>query len=311
MTTTPTGTTALFAASRRRLLSIAYRMLGSRTEAEDVVQETWLRWHAADYRQLQTPVAWLTTVATRLSIDRLRQLQRERQAENTHWLPEPWLDDHVPSAEDAVSRLSDLSYGVLLLLERLTPDERAALLLHEVFDCQYDEIARTLDKTPAHCRQLVRRGKERVQSDRTRRITGEQVCERLVHEFLCAIRNQDKPAMLRLLTADAQVIGTVGDSNHGTTPVASLALTQPVSRFINTVAMLTPSDVRIEAACINCGWGATLFWRGQIALTLSFAMDDAHISTIHAIAKPCKHMDAQSFYSIDAGHLRELMLTPA
>lgn len=98
MTAIPTGATtatALFEASRRRLLSIAYRMLGSVAEAEDVVQETWMRWHAADCRQLQTPVAWLTTVATRLSIDRLRQLQRERLVENTHWLPEPWLDDRL------------------------------------------------------------------------------------------------------------------------------------------------------------------------------------------------------------------------
>jgi len=166
MTRTPISATATFEATRRRLLSIAYRMLGSVAEAEDVVQETWLRWHEAQDLPLKTPVAWLTTVATRLAIDRLRHLQHERATTAVPWLPEPWMDEHAPSAEDAVSMLSDLSYGVLLMLERLSPDERAALLLHEVFDCQYEEIARTLDKTPVHCRQLVRRAKERVQSDR-------------------------------------------------------------------------------------------------------------------------------------------------
>ncbi|WP_050463665.1 sigma-70 family RNA polymerase sigma factor [Herbaspirillum autotrophicum] len=289
MTTTPTAATALFEASRRRLVSIAYRMLGSVSEAEDVVQETWMRWHATDCRQLQTPVAWLTTVATRLSIDRLRQLQRERLVENTHWLPEPWLDDCAPSAEDTVSRLSDLSYGVLLLLERLNPDERAALLLHEVFDCQYEEIARTLDKTPAHCRQLVRRGKERVQSGPARRITGEQVCERLVQDFLCAIRSQDKPAMLRLLAADAMVIG---DGGRRSAPVAGLGVTQAAGRFIDTIAALDLSAITVTTASINGGWGATLAWRGQIVLTLSFEIDNAQISTLYAVARPCRSVPA-------------------
>lgn len=299
MTTTPSAATALFEASRRRLLSIAYRMLGSVSEAEDVVQETWMRWHATDCRQLQTPAAWLTTVATRLSIDRLRQRQRERLVENTHWLPEPWLDDCAPSAEDTVSRLSDLSYGVLLLLERLNPDERAALLLHEVFDCQYEEIARTLDKTPAHCRQLVRRGKERVQSGPARRITGEQVCERLVQEFLCAIRSQDKPAMLRLLAADAMVIG---DGGRSSTPVTGLAVTQSARRFIDTIVTLDLSAIRVDAASINSGWGATLTWRGQIALMLSFDIDSAHINTIYAIAQPCASPALQNFMCTDSRH---------
>lgn len=288
MTKSLTGATVLFEASRRRLLSIAYRMLGSIAEAEDVVQETWMRWHETDHRQLQTPVAWLTTVATRLSIDRLRRLQHERAVENTPWLPEPWLDEHAPSAEDTVSMLSELSYGVLLLLERLNPDERAAMLLHEVFDCQYDEIARTLDKTPAHCRQLVRRAKERVQSNRTRRSASQQVCERLVQEFLCAIYNQDKPAMLRLLAPAAVVIGDGNQADQGNIPVAALAVTQSAARFIDRLAALDFAELRMESVAVNGGWGATLLWRGQLALTLSLEMDGSAISTIYAIARQPK-----------------------
>jgi RNA polymerase sigma factor (sigma-70 family) len=282
---------ALFAASRRRLLSIAYRMLGSVSEAEDVVQETWIRWHEMDHLdhlQLETPVAWLTTVATRLAIDRLRRLQRERAALPGRWLPEPWLDEHAPSAEDAVSMLSDLSYGVLLLLERLSPDERAALLLHEVFDCQYEEIARALGKKPAHCRQLVRRAKERVQSGRARRVTsgvaGEEVCEQLVQDFLCAICSQDKQAMMRLVAPDALVIGDSG----GGAPVACLAATQPAGRFIDAIASPDLSDLTVESVCLNGGWGAGLAWRGNIVLALSFEMDGPCISTIYAVASQRK-----------------------
>ncbi|WP_050476240.1 sigma-70 family RNA polymerase sigma factor [Herbaspirillum rhizosphaerae] len=290
MKETLTESTSLFEASRRRLLSISYRMLGSLAEAEDVVQETWLRWRDADHRTLKTPVAWLTTVATRIAIDRLRHLQRQRAAESVPWLPEPWLDRHAPSAEDAVSMLSDLSYGVLLLLERLSADERAALLLHEVFDCQYEEIAATLDKTPVHCRQLVRRARERVQSGRTRRIADQQLCERLVQDFLSAIAHQDKQAMLRLLAPDAVVIGDSAGDSIGNTPIAGLAdlsVTQPARQFVGALSSLmspASSGMQISAISINDGWGAALACHGRIVLALSFAMEEDGIATIYAVA---------------------------
>lgn len=287
MKETQTESTSLFEASRRRLLSISYRMLGSLSEAEDVVQETWLRWRETDHRTLKTPVAWLTTVATRIAIDRLRHLQRQRAAESVPWLPEPWLDRHAPSAEDAVSMLSDLSYGVLLLLERLSADERAALLLHEVFDCQYEEIAATLDKTPVHCRQLVRRAKERVQSERTRRVADQQVCERLVQDFLSAIAHQDKQAMLRLLAPNAVVIGDSIGNRSGNTPVTGLAVTQPARRFIGALSSLASqasSGMQIGAVSVNGGWGAAIACHGRIVLALSFAIEVDGIATIYAVA---------------------------
>jgi RNA polymerase sigma factor (sigma-70 family) len=183
---------AVFEASRRRLLSIAYRMLGSMAEAEDVVQDTWLRWHAADAAALQTPVAWLTTVATRLAIDRLRRAKRETA------LPEPWLEDESPSGADEVERLCDLSYGVLLMLQRLSPDERAALLLHEVFDVPHGDIARILGLKTEHSRQLVRRARERVQTGPARR-GADADSARLAHAFVDAIRRHDEDAVVRLV----------------------------------------------------------------------------------------------------------------
>lgn len=155
---------AAFEAARRRLLSIAHRMLNSRAEAEDIVQETWLRWHHADRDALRTPVAWLTTVATRLAIDRLRELQRElEQPVAGPWLPEPWDDKTAPPADSHVVKRSDLTYGLTLMFDGLSPEERAALLLYEAFDCSHREIARVLCKEVAACRQIVHRAKLRVQ----------------------------------------------------------------------------------------------------------------------------------------------------
>jgi len=152
-----------FGAVRARLIALAYRMLGSRAEAEDIVQDVWLKWHLADTREVQTPAAWLTTLTTRTAIDRLRNVQRERESQATGWLPEPWLDEFAPSAEELALRAAEMSYGVMLLLERLKPDERAAFVLHEAFDCDYAEIGRILERSATSCRQIVHRARARLQ----------------------------------------------------------------------------------------------------------------------------------------------------
>lgn len=168
------GITA-FEALRSRLESLAYRLLRSRAEAEDVVQDAWLKWHAADANALREPAAWLATITTRLAIDRLRRLRRERMPHAHGALPQTWpgeagdsgssghAADWAPSAEDLALRAAEMSHGLLLLLERLSPVERAAFVLHEGFDCDYAEIARIIGKTPANCRQIVHRARERLQ----------------------------------------------------------------------------------------------------------------------------------------------------
>jgi RNA polymerase sigma factor (sigma-70 family) len=151
-----------FHAQRRRLMSLAYRMLGSRAEAEDVVQDAWLKWHTADSTALREPGAWLTTVVTRLSIDRLRVLQTEHTARESGWLPEPWVDSTAPSPESKVLDGAQLSYGLLLLIDKLSPDERAAFLLREAFDCDYAAISEAIGRQAEHCRQLIHRAKTRL-----------------------------------------------------------------------------------------------------------------------------------------------------
>ena len=129
---------------RRRLWGVAYRMLGSRADADDMVQETYLRWDRAPRGEIRTPEAWLVTATTRLCIDRLRELRTERETYVGPWLPEPLVSDTAPPADQAAELASDLSVAFLALLERLAPEERAAFLLHEVFESDYAEIAQIL-----------------------------------------------------------------------------------------------------------------------------------------------------------------------
>jgi RNA polymerase sigma-70 factor (ECF subfamily) len=252
----------IFEASRRRLLSIAYRMLGSVAEAEDVVQDTWLRWHAADPKALETPVAWLTTVTTRLAIDRLRRLRREKDT-----LPEPWLDEALPSGEDEVSRLCELSYGVLLMLQRLSPDERAALLLHEVFDVPHAEVARILDIKTEHSRQLVRRARTRVQTGPARPpIAANSAADsaRLAHAFVDAIRKHDEDALVRLVRG----VDVVGAAER----IAPQAL--------------LGGGVEARLQGVNGGWGVAVLRYGRIETVLGFEAGMLYVVRPRCLAVP-------------------------
>ena len=164
---TPTGiSVTTFEALRGRLFGLAYRMLGSRADAEDVVQETYVRWHQVTPGSVENPEAWLVTTTSRLAIDRLRRLKTEREAYVGPWLPEPIVTAAPPDRN--LDLAADLSIAFLTLLERLAPEERAAFLLHDVFDVGYREIAAVIERSEAACRQVVHRARERVRGDRKR-----------------------------------------------------------------------------------------------------------------------------------------------
>ena len=171
---------------RPRLFGIAYRMLGSVEDAEDVVQEAYLRWEGTDPDAIRSAEAWLVTVTTRLAINRLRRAATEREHYAGHWLPEPIATAPEPADRRAETR-SDLSLAFLVLLERLSPEERAAFLLRDVFDTGYAEIARVLERTEAACRQLVHRARARVRTERARFRVPVETHERLLERFLAAL----------------------------------------------------------------------------------------------------------------------------
>src|SRR5262245_60959294 len=192
-----------FDQNRRRLWGIAYRMLGSRADADDMVQETWLRWQRAAQEEIRAPQAWLVTATTRLCIDRLREARAEREAYVGPWLPEPLVEESLPAPDEAAELASDLSVAFLAVLERLAPEERAAFLLHDMFDSDYGEIAQILGKSEAACRQIVSRARRRVRAGRPRVQVSAAARTRLLDALVAAIRARDKDALVKLLAEDA------------------------------------------------------------------------------------------------------------
>ena len=190
---------------RPLMQSIAYRMVGSLTEAEDLVQEAFLRLHEA--RDVESPKAWLTTVTTRLAIDHLRSARVRREEYPGTWLPEPVLADPAP---EAVVRAESLSLAVLVLLESLTPVERAVFVLREAFDYGYDEIAAIVGKSEANCRQLAARARRHVEERRPRFEPSREQRDELVRRFVAALQEGETEPLVELLAADVEFYGDGG-----------------------------------------------------------------------------------------------------
>lgn len=204
------GPSAVFEQFRRRLFAVAYRMTGTKADAEDIVQEAYLRWHRADTDEIRSTEAWLVSVVTRLSIDRLRRATVEREAYTGPWLPEPLFGSPSPSPDQQLEFAENLSMAFLVLLERLAPVERAALLLHDVFDCAYPEIARILGKSESACRQVVHRARERVRRDRPRFRVEEEDHRKLVEKFMEATNAGDEATLLSLFAEEATLTSDGG-----------------------------------------------------------------------------------------------------
>ncbi|MFC8199050.1 RNA polymerase sigma-70 factor [Streptomyces sp. NPDC060006] len=200
-----------FEASRPRLEAIAYRLLGSASEAEDAVQETFLRWQAADVDRIEVPVAWLTKVLTNLCLNQLTSARARRETYVGQWLPEPLLGgDPMLGPADTAEQRESVSYAVLALLERLSPNERAVYVLREAFGYPHQEIAEILDITEAACQQVYHRAKKHVADGRARTEVDEATARRIVDEFLAAATSGRTEPLVRLLTEDAVSIGDGG-----------------------------------------------------------------------------------------------------
>jgi RNA polymerase sigma-70 factor (ECF subfamily) len=205
------GAALSFEPQRRRLTGLAYRMLGSVAEAEDAVQEAYLRWHGADRGSVADPRAFLSRTVARLCLDRLRSARARREAYVGAWLPEPWLEATrgpwgEPGEEDAAGEAGDVSVALMTALERLSPLERAAFLLHDVFEADFAEIGRALGRTPAACRQLAARARRNLRAPRPRFALAPGEGEAIAEAFFRASRGGDLDALRRILAEDAAVV---------------------------------------------------------------------------------------------------------
>lgn len=280
--------TQLFTTHRPRLFGIAYRMLGTRGDAEDVLQDAFLRWQSIEHANLQSAEAWLVTVVTRLSIDRLRAAKTERAAYIGLWLPEPLVQAHdsAPPAEAMLELCDDLSMAFLLLLERLAPEERAALLMRQVFDHDYADIASMLNKTEAACRQLVHRARQRVKDGRQRfKVKAQDHC-RLLESFVAAAQSGQRSDLMALLAADVQLMGDGGGKVVSVRKV--LYGPDRVARLFHVVQRSHGADLRYSFAAINGEPGLLRRHGGAIESALSIVTDGERIRAIYVVRNPDK-----------------------
>ena len=276
---------ALFERYRARLFGIAYRMLGTVDDANDLVQECYLRWHQADPFAIEAPEGWLVAVITRLAIDRSRRVDVERRSYVGHWLPEPLAIGAPPPTDRRAELASDLSLAFLVLLERLAPEERAAFLLREVLGIEYAELARVLDRSEAACRQMVHRARERVRTERPRyRVTPEAKRD-LLERFMRALEHEDREALLAVVAPEATFI-----SDGGGRVRAARRIIQGAPRIVRMLLGVQRKwgDVRDEITWLN-GEPALVSYRGdQLFSTTSFDVDGDRLIGFYRVLNPEK-----------------------
>ncbi len=286
-------TTREFEDQRTHLLGLAYRMLGEMAAAEDVVQEAWLKWNVSRPADIRDPRAWLSTVTIRLALDALRSARSRRETYVGPWLPEPILPDDVRAfAADAPSTraelASDLSLALLFVLERLSPEERAAFILHDAFDCDYDTIAATLEKSEAACRKLVSRAREHVRQERPRRNVSGDEHKDLLAQFTKAVLVQDQSELARLFAPDVVFYSDGG----GRAPAALNPIfgSDRVQRLILGLMSKFRSETApvVKPVEINGRSGLVMVVDGVLFSALDIEAANGRITAIYLLRNPDK-----------------------
>lgn len=275
-----------FTAHRSLLFGIAYRMLGRVSEAEDIVQEVWLRWQKQDPAAVQSPKAWLVAATTRLCIDQLRSARREREEYYGVWLPEPLMPAAASDPGQTAELADSLSMAFMLMLESLGPAERAVFLLREVFGCEYDETAAIVGKTEANCRQIVRRAKERLQVAPKAEAAPTDRARKLVEEFMAAAASGRMEGVLALLTEESTVFSDGG----GKVKAAGCAIVgaDHATRFLLGIWPRFMVNVDVRHTVINGSPGVVVSSGGRVDYALSFEVAGDRIRHIYIVCNPDK-----------------------
>ncbi len=278
-----------FAAYRPLLFSIAYRMLGSVMDAEDMVQDAYLRWQRAGPEQVQEPKAFLTTVITRLCIDHLRSARVQRESYIGPWLPEPLLTALGGGPAEQVAERESLSMAFLVMLERLSPVERAAFLLREVFNHDYGELAEILETSPANARQLVSRARRKLDGLRPDRVRFTAVPEQqmaLAGQFAQAVASGDMSRVLRLLAPDIRLVSDGG----GKAAAAQRPIegAEAVANFFLRLARIAPPGSAASFAWVNGAPALLIYEDGLVTTVYVPAIEDGRITTFYALRNPDK-----------------------
>ncbi|MFF4349479.1 RNA polymerase sigma-70 factor [Streptomyces sp. NPDC001530] len=266
-----------FVAHRSLLFTVAYEMLGSATDAEDVLQESWLRWADVDHSQVSDPRAYLVRVVTRQALNRLRTLSRSREEYVGEWLPEPLLTS--PDVAEDVELAESVSIAMLTVLETLGPTERAVFVLREVFELPYGEIAEAVGKSAAAVRQIARRAREHVAARRPRMQVSRSEQQAVVERFLAALRTGQVRELLDVLAPDVVLVADGGG--------LAAAARAPVYGAELVAALLARPDRMVSAVWLNGAPAGRIEVDGQLA-AVSLVVENGRVTRIHAVANPRK-----------------------
>lgn len=280
------NTENLFETYRSRLFGLAYKLLGSRSDAEDVVQDTWLRWRQTDRSAIRDAEAWLVTAATRLGIDRLRLARTERENYPGPWLPEPLTVDESPNPEKRADLGSQVSLAFLSLLERLGPEERAAFLLKEIFDYDYAQVAELIGHTEANCRQMVHRARQRVQAERPRFEVEPDTHRRLLERFMYATQVGDRTAIMQLLHANATLISDGGGKVTAT--IRPLHGSDRIADLFWALSRRMGNELQTTIGSVN-GEPALMRWHeGRLHSITTITIEGDRIAQVLSVLNPDK-----------------------
>ncbi|MFE5094307.1 RNA polymerase sigma factor SigJ [Streptomyces sp. NPDC056638] len=281
--------TDVFEDHRPVLTGVAYRMLGRIADAEDVVQEAWLRWSSASREDVREPRAFLVRITTRLAIDRLRQVQSRREAYVGPWLPEPLVTDFGPAVPDTAEQtvLADsVSVAVLVVLESLSPLERAVFVLREAFGFPYAEIAATLDRTEAAVRQLAGRARHHVEERKPRYDVDPAQRRDLTERFLAAAAGGDIEELLALLAPDVRLVGDSGGKSKA--PLRVIESADKVGRFLFAVTHEQTQDLDIRFLELNGAPGLLVLSGGRPDSVFQVDVRDGLIQCVYIVRNPDK-----------------------
>jgi len=272
----------VFALHRSLLFTVAYEMLGSASDAEDVVQETWLRWSRVNHAEVRDPRAYLVRIVTRQALNRLRTLARRREDYVGEWLPEPLLTS--PDVAADVELAESVSIAMLTVLETLGPTERAVFVLRDVFECPYEEIATAIGKSPTAVRQMAHRARNHVASRRPRMPVSTTEQQEVVKRFLAAIRHGDLQGLLDVLAPDVVLV-----ADGGGLVAAALRPLQGADRvadFIMRAQRL--ADFEVKPVWLNGSLAGRVDIGGELNTAMSLAVENGRIMGIYAIRNPHK-----------------------
>jgi RNA polymerase sigma-70 factor (ECF subfamily) len=275
-----------FERHRQVLFAAAYRMLGTRADAEDVLQEAWLRWNRVDRDDVNEPRAYLFRLVTRLALDQLRRVKARREAYVGPWLPEPLLTS--PGVEESTELAESLSMGLLVVLETLTPVERAVFVLHEAFGFAHPEIAEMTGRTERAVRQLAYRARQHVHARRPRRDATPAEHREVTERFLAAALGGDLAALLDVLAPDVTFVADADGRSE--TPRQPVHGAREVAEYLVSVVEFWPPHLGVEITPVNAGPGALITTDGRPFLVFSFDIDpaDGRLRGIDAVLNPDK-----------------------